>query len=65
MYSKIFAYTMGTLNKETVLERVGWVFSRPQANILKNLPKMLLGISQNFYLLCSSCFPLCLYYASI
>ena len=36
-----------------------------QSNILKNLPKIHLGISQKFYLLCSSCFPLYLYYPSI
>ena len=38
---------------------------RPQSNMVKNLPKMLLGISQIFYLLCSSCSPLYLYYALI
>ena len=27
---------------------------RPQSNMLKNLPKILLGISQNVYLLCSN-----------
>ena len=37
---------------------------RPQSNMLKKLPKMLLEYCQNFYLLCSSYFPLCLYYAS-
>ena len=39
--------------------------SRPQSNILKKLPKMLLEYSQNFYLLCFLSFPLCLCYASI
>ena len=39
--------------------------SRPQLNMLKSFPKILLGISQNFYLLCSSSFPLRLYYAPI
>ena len=29
------------------------VLVRPQSNMLKNLPKMLLGISQKFPLLCS------------
>ena len=38
---------------------------RPQSNMLKKLPKMLLEYSQNFYVLCSSYFPLCLYYAPI
>ena len=33
--------------------------------MLKNLPKMFLGISLNFYLLCSPCSLLCLYYAPI
>ena len=33
--------------------------TRPQSNMLKKLPKMLLEYSQNFYLLCSSSFPLC------
>ena len=36
------------------------MMSRPESNVLKNLPKILSGISQNFHLLCSSVFPLCL-----
>ena len=32
---------------------------RPQSNMLKNLPKMLLGISQKFPLLCLDFFLLC------
>ena len=35
---------------------------RPKSNLLKILPKILSEISQNFYLLCSSVFPLCLLY---
>ena len=37
--------------------------TRPESNMLKRLPKMLLGISQTFHLLCSSVLPLCLHYA--
>ena len=33
--------------------------TRPQSNMLKNLPKMLLGISQKFPLLCLDFFLLC------
>ena len=36
---------------------------RPESNMLKTLPKMLSGISQNFHPLCSSVFLLCLNYA--
>ena len=36
---------------------------RPESNMLKILPKLLSGISQNFHLLCPSVLPLCLYYA--
>ena len=38
---------------------------RPESNMLKNLPKMLPGISQKFHLLCfsSSVFLLCLHFA--
>ena len=35
------------------------VMFRPQSNILKNLPKMLLRISQKFPLLCLDFFLLC------
>ena len=35
------------------------VYTRPQSNMLKNLPKMLLGISQKFPLLCLDFFLLC------
>ena len=35
------------------------VRTRPQSNMLKNLPKMLLGISQKFPLLCLDFFLLC------
>ena len=36
---------------------------RPESNMLKNLPKMLPGISQNVHLFCFSVFLLCLHYA--
>ena len=39
------------------------IISRPESNVLKNLPKMLPGISQKFHLLCFSVFLLCLHYA--
>ena len=46
---------------DLVSEPSSQVFSiegfRPQSNMFKNLPKMLLGISQIFFLLCSSWFP--------
>ena len=38
---------------------------RPQSDMRKKVPKLLLEYPHNFYLLCSSCFPLCLYYAPI
>ena len=37
--------------------------SRPESNMLKNLPKMLPGISQKLHLLCFSVFLSCLHYA--
>ena len=39
------------------------VDDRPESNMLKNLPKMLPGISQKFHLSCFSVFLLCLHYA--
>ena len=37
--------------------------NRPESNMLEILPKMLLGICQNFLLLCSISVLLCLHYA--
>ena len=43
--------------------RTSYLTGKTESNMLKLLPKMLSGVSQNFHLLCSSVFPLYLYYA--
>ena len=48
---------MNQLKRIIVMEGTSSI--RPQSNMLKNLPKMLLGISQKFPLLCLDFFLLC------
>ena len=51
--------------KITYMRRVHRILAlaKPESNMLKNLPKILSGISHKFHLLCFSVFLLCLHYS--
>ena len=51
------------LDAEIYAHLYSYHVARAESKVFKIVPKMLLGISQNFHLLCSSTFPLFLHYA--
>ena len=52
-------YTTSRISYVDAIFNNGMPVTRPQSNMLKKLPKMLLGISQKFPLLCLDFFLLC------
>jgi len=51
---------VATVTISSMFTKCNDLMFRPESNMLKNLPKMLPGISPNFYLLCFSVFLSCL-----